>query len=70
LVPASDSGDDFVGVGGPCERLGIVVGFPQEGVDGGLEIDDRTEHAAFEAALGQLGEEAPTALSQEADVGV
>jgi hypothetical protein len=30
----------------------------EEAVDGGLEIDDRTEDAAFEAALGQFGEEA------------
>src|SRR3954469_8610032 len=30
----------------------------REAVDRGLEIDDRAEHAAFEAASGQLGEEA------------
>ncbi len=29
-----------------------------EAVDGGLQIDDRVEYAAFQAALGKLGEEA------------
>ena len=57
-MPASDGGDDFVGIGGPHEGFGIIVGLSQEAVDGGLEIDDRAEHAAFETPLGQLGEEA------------
>ena len=42
----------------------------KEAVDGGLKVDEREEDAAFEAAVGQLGEEASTALSQEHDVGV
>jgi hypothetical protein len=58
LVPASDGGDDFVGIGGPDERLGAIVGFLEEAVDGGLQIDDRLEDPALEAALGQFGEEA------------
>jgi len=58
LVPASDGGDDFVGIGGPHEGLGVVIGFLKEPVDGGLEINDRPENPAFEAAPGQLGEEA------------
>jgi len=58
LVPASDGGDDLIGIGGPYEGFGVIVGFPEEAVDGGLEIDDRAKHAASEAALGQLGEEA------------
>src|ERR1700681_4932149 len=56
--PASDGGDNFVGVCGPDEGFGIIVGFAEEAVDGGLEVDDRAEHAPFEAALGQFGEEA------------
>jgi hypothetical protein len=40
LVPASDGGDDFVGIGGPHEGLGVVIGFLKETVDGGLEIND------------------------------
>ena len=58
MVPASDGGDDFVGIGGPHEGLGVVIGFLKEPVDGGLEINDRSENPAFEAAPGQLGEEA------------
>src|SRR3974377_1326389 len=38
--------------------LGVIVGFLQEAVDGGLETDNRAEGTAFEAALGQFGEEA------------
>ena len=58
LVPASDGGDDFVGIGGPGEGLGIAVGVGEEAVDGGLEVDDEAEDAAFQVAPGQPGEEA------------
>jgi hypothetical protein len=34
------------------------IGFVQEAVDGGLEIGDAFEDAAFEPLLSQLGEEA------------
>ena len=34
-----------------------MIGLFDEAVDGGLEIDDGAEHAAFEAAPGELGEE-------------
>ena len=36
----------------------MIVGLSEEAVDGGLQIDNRSEDAAFEAAPGQLGEEA------------
>ena len=52
-------GDDGAGLGRPHEGLGVIVGFLEEAVDGGLKIDDRTEDAAFEAALGQFGERSP-----------
>jgi hypothetical protein len=58
LVPAIDGGDDFIWVGGPDEGLGFVVGLGDEAVDGGLEFGDGAEDAAFEAAPGELGEEA------------
>lgn len=32
------------------EGLWIVAGFTQEAVDGGLQFDDRAEHAALKAA--------------------
>ena len=55
MVSAFDGGDDLVGIGGPGEGLCVVVDFGEEAIDGALEIDDRAEHAAFEAALTQLG---------------
>ena len=58
LMPSPDGGDDFVGIGGPGEGLGHLVGLLDEAVDGGLEIDDRSEDAAFQPSLRQLGEEA------------
>jgi len=35
-----------------------LIGFCEVSVDGGLEVDDAFEDAAFEALPGQLGEEA------------
>ena len=58
MLPSFHSGEDPVGIGGPDEGLGIIVGFLDEAVDGGLEIDDRPEDAASEASSGELGEEA------------
>jgi len=50
-VPSLDGGDDFVGVGGPCEGLRVGVGLGDEAVDGGLEIDDGAEDAALQSSL-------------------
>jgi len=58
LVPASDGGDDLIGVGGPYEGFGVVVGLGEETVDRCLQIDQRAEHAALESSPGELGEEA------------
>ena len=58
MFPAADPLDDGIGVSGPEERSGIVVGLPHEAVDGGLEIGDACEDAAFEPPPCQLGEEA------------
>jgi hypothetical protein len=57
-MPASDGGDDFVGIGDPVEgfRMGIVVF--EEAIDRGLKVGDGSEGAAFEATLGEGGEEA------------
>ena len=57
-MPSPDGGDDFVWIGGPGEGLGHLVGLLDEAVDGGLEIDDGSEDAAFQSSLRQLGEEA------------
>ena len=56
-MPAPDSGDDFVGIGGPSEGARLGVMFGQEGIDCGLQVDDRAKHAALQPALCQLGEE-------------
>jgi HD superfamily phosphohydrolase len=58
LVPSFDSGDDGGGIGGPAEGLGMGVVLVEEAVDGGLEVGKRTEDAAFQSPLGELGEEA------------
>ena len=46
LMPSSDGGDDFVGIGDPLEglRLGVVI--VEETIDGGLKVGDGSKHAA------------------------
>ena len=68
-MPASDRGDDFVGVGDPLERLGLGVVIFQEAVDRSLEIDQRVEGAALWAD-GWGGEEGLDRTGQEQEVGV
>ena len=70
MVPSSDSGDDFVWVGGPGEGFGIIVGLDDEAVDGGLEVDDTSKDTALESPFGEFGEAPSTALSHEQEVGV
>jgi hypothetical protein len=57
LFPATDFFDDGIGVSGPDEGFGIVVGFGEVPVDRGLELNDAFEDAALEPLAGQLGEE-------------
>src|SRR5437867_9083015 len=57
-MPAFDGGDDFVGIGGPYEGIGLGIGLCDESVDGGLEVEDGAEDASLEAPPGELGEEA------------
>ena len=70
MVPASDSGDDLVGIGGPDEGFGIVIGLGEEAFDGSVEIEERSEDALLQSPLGQLGEEAFHGIKQDADLGV
>jgi hypothetical protein len=53
-VPSSDSGDDFVWVGGPGEGFGIIVGLDDEAVDGDLEVDDTSKDTALESGLSAI----------------
>ncbi len=39
--------------------------FGDEAVDGGLQVDDRAEHAALQAPPGELGEEAMKVIRAE-----
>ena len=57
-MPSRGGGDDFVRVCGSDEWFWLLILIGDEAVDGGLEIDDAFEDAAFEAAFGQDGEEA------------
>ena len=58
MSPAVDGGENGIGGFGPDKRLGLVVGFSDEAVDGGLKLDNRCEDAAFEALPGELGKQA------------
>jgi len=58
LPPALHGDEDGVGGFGPDERLGFVVGFSDEAVDGGLKLDNRCEDAAFEALPGEFDKQA------------
>jgi hypothetical protein len=70
LIPAFDGCDDFVRVGGPCEGLWHLICLCEEAVDSGLEIDDGSEDATFQAPLGQLGEVTLHGVEPGAQVGV
>ena len=63
-------GDNLLGRGGPDERLGVGVVLGEVAVDRGLQIDQRMEDAAVEAAPGQWEKKVSTAFSQEPEVGV
>ncbi len=51
LGTAFDGGDDFVGVLGPGEGLGVGIGLGDEGMDGVLELLERTKGTSCQSAL-------------------
>lgn len=57
-MPTLGGLDDAIRVGGPDEGLWIAVALGDEAFDGGLHLDQRSEHAASEPAFCELGEEA------------
>ncbi len=57
LIPSADLGDDAVWVSGPDEGLGHPIVLGEIAIDGGLEVDQRVEHAASEPPPGERGEE-------------
>ena len=58
MFPPFNSGEHSIWVGGPYEGFGISVCLCDEAVDGDLQINDRSKHAALEALARELGEEA------------
>ena len=58
LVPSFDGSDDLIWIGGPGEGFGVFVGFGNEAIDGGLEIDEGMEDTPLEAPFCEFGEEA------------
>ena len=57
-MPAPYGGDDFVGICDPPEWLGLGVVFFEEAIDRGLKVNEGSEDAALQTALGQNREEA------------
>jgi hypothetical protein len=57
-VPTSNSADNFVGIGSPCEGFWFGIVFDDEAIDGCLQVDGRYEDAALQSPLCQFGEEA------------
>jgi hypothetical protein len=49
LMPSSDGGDDFIGVGYPGFDVGVVIA--EEAVDGRLNSTNRSEDASIKTAL-------------------
>ena len=58
LPPAFQSGEGGVGLFGPDEALGLVVGVGDDA--GGLKIDERFDDATLEPLPGKFGKEATT----------
>src|SRR5437870_8776304 len=54
---AIELGEDGVSGFGPEEGFGAGVVLGEISIDGGLQVDDRAEHAAADALPGHLGEE-------------
>jgi hypothetical protein len=50
-MPTIGGGDDFVWIGGPDERLWLLVVVGDEAIDGGLEIDEALKTARLRRRL-------------------
>ena len=57
MVPSFDGSDDFIRIGDPGKRFGVFVGFGDESIDGGLEINEGVEDTTVKPPLGEFGEE-------------
>jgi hypothetical protein len=54
VVPSIDGCDVFLSVYSRDKEFGLMVGLGDEAVDGTLELDQRAEDAALEAAPGEI----------------
>src|SRR3954462_6346044 len=70
LVPAYDGGDDLVGVCGPGEGLGVMVGLVEIAVDAAWRSTTERNTPRFSRRLVSVAKKVSTALSQEHEVGV
>ena len=52
-MPASDGGDDLVGVLGPDEGFGLLIVLVEEPVDRRLQVGDGAKDTALEPAFGE-----------------
>jgi hypothetical protein len=57
LVSSFDGSDDFIRIGDPVKRFGVFVGFGDEAIDGGLEINEGVEDTTVKPPPGEFGEE-------------
>jgi hypothetical protein len=64
LPPTLQGSEDGVGGFGPDERLRLVVGFGDEAVDGGLEVDDDVKTPRLSRWRVSLANRPLTALAQ------
>jgi hypothetical protein len=58
LVSSFDGSDDFIRTGDPVKRFGVFVGFGDEAIDGGLEINEGVEDTTvmrWSHIVGQFG---------------
>ncbi len=67
MVPSFNGNDDPIRIGGPGEGFGVFVGFGDEAIDGGLEIDEGMEDTPLEAPFCELGEEAFDGVERPAE---
>jgi hypothetical protein len=70
VVSTLDGGDDFIEIGDPGERLGIIVAFPQAAVDGGLGVDDRANAPRLRQRLLSFAKNPSSALRHDHEGGV
>ena len=65
-MPTFYCSDNLIGIGSPGEGFRVVIGFCDEAVDGGLEVDEGMEDTTLEPPRGEFGEEALDSVESKA----